>query len=239
VPTTVFDFIAPLVTLAVACLAMAGGCAAIVRQPRILHWLLRPEGRRPVLAVVALSLGGLLASAVVLGIVALAVWPWACERDHLRTRRPLTDWTFIALLIAALSWSLAWIVVVSFVDAVKVQEDFMFENVSPLLRPFEWVFVLGFAVALAIIEEAIYRGGVQQAVEKWSGRPWLGIVVASAVWALAHGGYVEPFGVKEFQIFLLGVLIGVAANRHGLRGAIAIHVANNLMGVGLTFLEQG
>lgn len=87
------------------------------------------------------------------------------------------------------------------------------------------------ALLAAPIEEVIFRGGVQGFGEKFladRGLPrWPAIVAASGVWAIAHGGMMEPAGIKEAQIFALGLVLGWLKRRAGLRGAILAHLALN------------
>lgn len=251
--------IAPLVTLGVGALVMALGCASIVRRPKLLACFATPAGRGPViwfwglaaLGVFVAPAGGLFGesvngplfamlagSVIAFGIIGLSAWPWAFEADKHSAGSPSRSPQVWGLLVAALLWSIVWIVVISQIDSVKVRDDFMFKDVSPYKRPFEYVSVTAFVVSLAIVEEIIYRGAVQQAVAKITRLPWLGVGVSAVTWALAHGGYTEPFGVKEFQIFVLGVIIGVAAQRHGLRAGMMIHIANNLLGLGMVFVEK-
>lgn len=79
----------------------------------------------------------------------------------------------------------------------------------------------------APVEEVIFRLGLQSRLERWAGgrgwSPLVPIVMTSFLWTLGHAGIVEPQGVKELQIFLLGVLFGWGRRRWGLAGAILAH----------------
>jgi membrane protease YdiL (CAAX protease family) len=56
------------------------------------------------------------------------------------------------------------------------------------------------------------------------------VVVTAVVWALAHGGRVEPEWVKWVQIFGLGLALGVLRLRRGLEACVVVHLLFNFPG---------
>ncbi|OAH16437.1 CPBP family intramembrane glutamic endopeptidase [Streptomyces jeddahensis] len=78
----------------------------------------------------------------------------------------------------------------------------------------------------AAAEEYVFRGWIPQAFGCYLRTPWVGIIVAGALFALAHG-LGTPWGFAE--LFLFSFVLGVLVLRTGgLEAAIALHVANNL-----------
>ncbi len=98
-----------------------------------------------------------------------------------------------------------------------------------LNSPFLFIASTAMALIAAVVEEVIFRGGLQTLLTEKTplGVPGA-IVLVSIVWALGHvGAYVEQVGVKELQIFGLGVIYGYARWRFGLSAAIVLHLFNN------------
>ncbi len=100
--------------------------------------------------------------------------------------------------------------------------------------------ILGVLLAPAV-EEIVFRGVIQGRLEVWAKRRrwprfWaasIPIASASFLWTLGHVGLVQPQGLKEAQIFLLGLLFGAIRRRYGLLGAIVAHgVLNTYVCVG-------
>lgn len=102
-----------------------------------------------------------------------------------------------------------------------------------LFQPTGWRavgLILGILMA-APIEEILFRLTIQGRLEVWAReRGWsavVPVVVTSFLWSLGHAGVVDPAGVKEIQIFLLGLLFGWTRRRWGIAGAIVAHGALN------------
>lgn len=91
--------------------------------------------------------------------------------------------------------------------------------------------LLPLALMAAPVEEVIFRGGLQGFCEKFLvGKGlarWPATVLASAAWAMGHAGMMEPTGIKEGQIFLIGLVLGWVKGRAGLRGAVIAHLTLN------------
>ncbi|WP_234308563.1 type II CAAX endopeptidase family protein [Streptomyces sp. NRRL F-4428] len=99
-------------------------------------------------------------------------------------------------------------------------------------------FVLGLVVLWALIpfqaaaEEFVFRGWITQFFGGFLASPWPGIVIGSALFALAHGfGRLSGFALLFYSALWWGWL---TVRTGGLEAAIAIHVANNVTAYGLT-----
>jgi len=238
---------AALYILAVLLVVMGWGFAAIVRRPAILRPVASPfgigvpvgcflltllgfgltilgftQGEQPNTAVQSAMLG----SVLTLGLGAIVAWPAVLNAEPANARAG--DRGLWLLLAGALGWSLVWLVAIEHSNFVKVSEDFALKDVSAA-RPYEYAFVTCLVIVIAIVEEILFRGALQTILLGAVKNSWAAIVGSSFLWALAHAGYVEPYGLKEFQILVLGLAIGWAYERYGLRGAMAIHAGNNLM----------
>lgn len=86
-----------------------------------------------------------------------------------------------------------------------------------------------FIIALlpAIGEELFFRGALQKSLLRISERPWLAILISSAVFGLLHGTF-----FKLLPIFALGVLLGTVYHvTRNLWYTITIHFLNNSLAV--------
>lgn len=101
---------------------------------------------------------------------------------------------------------------------------------------FNWGVVLPAVCAAAIGEELLFRGAVQRWLTSWSSRPWLSIALTSLFWALLHAPNTDAPLLKLGQIFVIGLMFGALANRHGVESTIVAHVGLN---IGATVLELG
>jgi uncharacterized protein len=83
------------------------------------------------------------------------------------------------------------------------------------------------ALLPAIGEELFFRGSLQKALLRLSHKPWLAIVVSSAVFALLHGTF-----FKLLPIFTLGLILGIVYYvTRNLWYTILIHFLNNAFAV--------
>lgn len=98
-------------------------------------------------------------------------------------------------------------------------------------------FLISMAVLLVAVplqaaaEEYLCRGWLLQAVGSVVRRPWLPIAVQAIIFAALHG-WGTGWGFADLLIF--GVVAGwLTIRTGGLEAAIALHVANNLVGFGV------
>lgn len=99
-----------------------------------------------------------------------------------------------------------------------------------------WVWAVGASaiVFAPIVEEVIYRGFLQSAVLRLSGKAWPSIFITSAIFAAAHYAAV-PYHVLGI-LFFLGVAMGLAFERTKSLGvSIMMHVGFNAANVALAF----
>ncbi|MFG3406934.1 CPBP family intramembrane glutamic endopeptidase [Streptomyces sp. NPDC048142] len=99
------------------------------------------------------------------------------------------------------------------------------------------VFLLSLAVVLALVpfqaaaEEYVFRGWLVQVIGRVVRSPWPAIVVASLLFALAHGfGELSGFLLLLYSALWWGWLV---IRTGGLEAVIVMHVANNLLAFGL------
>ncbi|MFD5616847.1 CPBP family intramembrane glutamic endopeptidase [Streptomyces yangpuensis] len=99
-------------------------------------------------------------------------------------------------------------------------------------------FVLGLVVLWALIpcqaaaEEFVFRGWLAQFFGGFLKSPWPGIVVASALFAVAHGiGEWSGFALLFYSAMWWGWL---TVRTGGLEAVIAVHVANNMTAYAIT-----
>ncbi|MFJ3940550.1 lysostaphin resistance A-like protein [Streptomyces parvus] len=97
--------------------------------------------------------------------------------------------------------------------------------------------ILSLAVLWALVpfqvaaEEYVFRGWLVQLIGRTVRSPWPGIVVASLLFALAHGlGEPSGFALLLYSAMWWGWLVNRTG---GLEAVIALHVANNALAVAL------
>jgi membrane protease YdiL (CAAX protease family) len=87
------------------------------------------------------------------------------------------------------------------------------------------------AVAAAVTEELIFRGGILGFLLRIShNQPllaWVFIVAVALLWALLHIPNTDHPFLKVLQIFILGIVLGGMTRRWGLGSAISAHVTLN------------
>lgn len=78
----------------------------------------------------------------------------------------------------------------------------------------------------ALAEEVFFRGYLLQALGSLVARPWFGVVVSAAVFALLHWGQNPALFATRFAFGLLaGVLVWLTG---GLEAGVAAHIVNNV-----------
>jgi len=89
--------------------------------------------------------------------------------------------------------------------------------------PWRVMVFLAVAVLAPLSEEILFRGFVQSTIRQLTGRPWVGILITSALFALVHGQWnARP------ALFALAVILGYNYERTGrLLPSIVIHTLFN------------
>jgi uncharacterized protein len=109
----------------------------------------------------------------------------------------------------------------------------------------EWVglgtFLGGLAMLLALVplqaaaEEYVFRGWLLQAIGAFARSPWPAIAVQAVLFAALHG-WGTPWGFVDLVAF--GAVLGwLTVRTGGLEAAIALHVTNNLISMGLAVTD--
>ena len=93
------------------------------------------------------------------------------------------------------------------------------------------------ALLAALIEEVVFRLGLQGVLEAWCKRlgvsVWWAIAATSFVFALGHAGMIDPDGIKELQIFAASMVFGYLKAAYGLRVAIYAHLGLNTYSIAM------
>jgi uncharacterized protein len=109
----------------------------------------------------------------------------------------------------------------------------------------EWVglgaFLGGLAMLVALVplqaaaEEYVFRGWLLQAIGAFARSPWPAIAVQAVLFAALHG-WGTPWGFVDLVAF--GAILGwLTVRTGGLEAAIALHVTNNLISMGLAAVD--
>lgn len=182
-------------------------------------WIIREQHAGPVLSSVSIT-------GLMLLMLGAGCYPAAAAMD-VEKPTPLRSVSYCLLAVAVLLWSFTALELIRPLIDWKVKPGGFVDQVS-IARPFEFAAVAGFAMMAAVAEEILFRGVLQPSLHRVGLPVWVAILLTSLAWAIGHSGYIEPFGVKEFQVLGLGLGFGYARWKFGLRGAIAMHLANNL-----------
>ena len=144
-------------------------------------------------------------------------WPW----------RWLLGW-----LVFMLVWTAFLISIVpNMTTEPNIHASMGIGDMPPLLQ---WPFVIGVLTLAPIFEECLYRHYLLFRVAALFPDRYrklgvaFAIALASLVWAVAHHGLLEPYWLKLAQTFILGLVLGATAWRHGLAAAISLHWAFNM-----------
>jgi membrane protease YdiL (CAAX protease family) len=105
--------------------------------------------------------------------------------------------------------------------------------------PWAWV-VVGMAVLVAPVqEEILFRGFLQSALLRLTGRPWWSIVIASVIFGAMHLGTQVPW-YAVVPITVLGLGLGLAFERtRSLGTSIAMHVGFNAFNTAVAVFGPG
>lgn len=180
----------------------------------------------------------ILANGAVTLLVGACVLPVALDVDKPtagKTARRFAWFELFGLAVVGIAWSLLAINVAESFVQFEIKQDGFLPSISTT-RVFEYLGFSCFALSAAFLEEIIFRGGLQGILERYRVERGWAVVIAAFLFALGHTGYISPDGIKELQIFGLALIFGFAKMRHGLTGAIAVHLANNFFAVMTQFL---
>jgi membrane protease YdiL (CAAX protease family) len=136
----------------------------------------------------------------------------------------LAVWPVTVLVLAGVIW------LGMKLDLGPIKAHPLLVAVTELSVGWKALIILSAGVLAPLGEEVFYRGLCQSLVRRYTGRPWLGIVLVSALFAASHG---------EWQnipsLFVLGIALGYNYERSGrLWGPIVLHMAFNAINLLLT-----
>jgi membrane protease YdiL (CAAX protease family) len=95
--------------------------------------------------------------------------------------------------------------------------------------------IAGVVVGAPLVEEALYRGLLQTAILRLTARPYVSIVITSAVFTAIHIPAVPPHGLAV--LFVLSLALGVAYERGAsLMVPVVMHAAFNAANVAMARL---
>jgi membrane protease YdiL (CAAX protease family) len=163
-------------------------------------------------------------------VLALACLPGGLLIERARELRfDFLPWLSIVLVstLAVILFSFAWMGL-----AVRLFEP----TADPLLEeladsPGGFFLLIFIALLAAPVEEAIYRLGLQGILQNLADRyrlpQWLPLVFPAFAWSLGHAGVLIPHGIKELQIFVVGLVLGIVFRRYGFGACVAIHLGLN------------
>lgn len=98
-----------------------------------------------------------------------------------------------------------------------------------------WVLIVAAVVCAPIVEELVFRMGLQSALLKLFGNPWPAVIATSLFFAGAHWTVLPDNGWHALgTLFVLSLALGVAFERTKRLGVpIAMHIAFNVLNVTL------
>jgi membrane protease YdiL (CAAX protease family) len=101
--------------------------------------------------------------------------------------------------------------------------------------PWAWTMIALAVVAAPFVEEVIYRGLLQSAILRVTGRVWTSILITAAIFTAAHYTAVPYHAMPT--LFILGVALGLAFERTGSLGVpIVAHALFNAANVALALI---
>lgn len=102
-------------------------------------------------------------------------------------------------------------------------------------HPAAWVLIIAAAVGAPIVEELVFRMGLQSALLKLFGNAWPAIIATSLVFAGIHWTVLPSNGWHALgTLFVLSLALGIAFERTKRLGVpIAMHIAFNVLNVTL------
>ena len=120
------------------------------------------------------------------------------------------------------------ILMINILPARYQHEHVLLRCYATLATTWKAIVLLSAVVLAPLSEEMFFRGLLQSMVRRYTGRPWLGILVASAAFALIH----IPYWQTLPSMFALAVALGYNYERTGrLYAPIVIHALFNAVSI--------
>lgn len=124
------------------------------------------------------------------------------------------------------------------VSPPRIAHDTLAQIVAHRDERMVWLLVAAVVIGAPIVEELVFRVGVQSAILKVTGSAWGAVLGTSVLFTLIHWSVVPPEGRFALaQIFVLSLSMGIAYERTRKLGVpIVMHVCFNAMTVALAML---
>jgi membrane protease YdiL (CAAX protease family) len=177
-------------------------------------------------------------------LAALAVWGIRMRKVPLRQllgkrRSTLSDWRD-DFILAFTFWIAASIVLAAIGILLKLAHIPMPQKVITQLAPQNawqlmiWVLL---SISAGICEELVFRGYLLQQLSRTSGRIWIGVLVSSLLFGVAHG-YEGASGMIAITVY--GALFCLLALKRGsLRSGMIAHAWHDIFsGIALMLLKH-
>ncbi|MDO5092688.1 MAG: type II CAAX endopeptidase family protein [Propionibacteriaceae bacterium] len=179
---------------------------------------------------------GVLAAHLGLAAMIIVVWQFMRHVHHLGLRwtasvQPGMRWRYLVICVLAAA------IVLNLVLWVGPEgRNMSWQEAQPQWCAYLAIVAIGSPLQAAA-EEVFFRGYLQQTIGSVTGRAWVGVVVASLVFAFMHGGQNSALFVHRLGFGLIAGWLVVATG--GLEAAIAVHIVNNLMAFGYAVFTGG
>ncbi len=140
---------------------------------------------------------------------------------------------FLTASVGAGIFAIVYTIVLFYFVEAEIHPDFL-ENLKEigLDRPGTTLIEAVLILAAPFTEEIIFRFVLISVILDLLKRRnfftvLLALLFSSIVWTAFHTGMVLPFGIKEAQIFGIGIILGLLLLRYGLEAAIIAHFILN------------
>jgi membrane protease YdiL (CAAX protease family) len=124
---------------------------------------------------------------------------------------------------------------ISGVEMTAVAHPMLRQIVSQPEDVWTWALIGSAVIGAPVVEEIIYRAFFQSAILKWTGMPWIAILVTSALFAGAHAvgnDAVDYYALGP--IFVLSIAMGLAYERTKHIGVpIVMHMGFNALNIAI------
>lgn len=159
---------------------------------------------------------------------------WQFRNQGIETPLPLQRKLIVGIGSGCLLFVLAAVLATLWPTQVNMSSELaQFTQSIPSLL----IFFL-FAILAAIVEEVIFRLGIQGILERHftTETPLIAVAITSIIFALGHAGMTDQLGFKEIQIFITGMVFGILKVHYGLSASIFAHITLNAISVSIAIV---